>query len=175
VAGIQWKAEDLLYRFLDTVGDGSGTKNAVGDYSAGTGTPTSFKIVPPSGELYTLSRVIVQIRDSGLISAEGYGGLAALTNGVELRVRDGAGTVLDLVNGLPVKSNAGWGSFCYDVALTEFGAGDNFVQVRWTFSKSGKALELNGDEGEYLEAYLSDDLTGLVGHTFQVQGFKAAI
>ncbi len=175
MAGIQWKAEDLLYRFLDTNGDGSGAKSAIGDYSAGTGTPTAFKIVPPSTDLFTLSRVIVQIRDTGTIAAEEYGALPELSVGVVLRVMDAGGVVKDLTDGLPIKSNAAWGRVCYDIDISTFGTGDNFVECRWTFAKSGKFLELNGQAGEWLEAYLSDDLSGLVSHTFMVQGFRASL
>ncbi len=88
---------------------------------------------------------------------------------------DAGGVVKDLTDGLPIKSNAAWGRVCYDIDISTFGTGDNFVECRWTFAKSGKFLELNGQAGEWLEAYLSDDLSGLVSHTFMVQGFRASL
>jgi hypothetical protein len=49
-------------------------------------------------------------------------------------------------------------------------AGDEMLQVRWTFAKSGAQLRLNGNNNERLEVVLDDDLDGLIEHYFMVQG-----
>jgi hypothetical protein len=46
------------------------------------------------------------------------------------------------------------------------------LAARWTFLKSGYPLRLDGDRGEYLEAYLQNSCTGLVEQTFLAQGYK---
>ena len=157
-----------LFRFLDTAGNGTGTKDAIGDYSSGQ----KFWIGPPAGKCYVLHRCIVQIRDTANPSADGYGNLAALTNGIEPSVTIN-GTKTDLSDGLTVKTNATWGRVCFDVKLDAFGSGNDFISVRWTFSKSGQPFILYGDDSDRFDMLLQDNLTGLVGHTFQVQGYVA--
>jgi hypothetical protein len=161
-----------LSRFLDTSGDGTGTKNANGDYSPTGSGQTIFFIQPASGVNYKLARMIVSIQDNQVLSAGGYGGIVgALASGIQVRVADDNGTITDLTDGIPIDSNAAWGRYCYDVMFTDFGAGDNFVEVRWTFSKAETLLRLEGSENERLEVVLNDDLDGLTGHYFLVQGY----
>lgn len=160
----------MFSRYADTDGDGSGTKNANGDYSGGE---EIFYIQPPADESFYVSRLIVSIEDASGFSAAEYGNLAAaLSTGVEVRVQDDAGTIIDLTDALPVKTNAGWGALCYDVDLKTWGQGNELLVVRWTFSKSGQFIKLNGDDGERLEIVLNDDLDGLVGHRFLLQGYR---
>ncbi len=109
------------------------------------------------------------------MQAEEYGNLgAALTNGITVRLQDSGGTVLDLTDGLPVKTNAGWGQLCYDVDLKSWGAGNELLLVRWTFERAGQPLRLEGEDSGRLEVVLNDDFTGLLAHTFQVQGYQRA-
>lgn len=161
--------EDKLFRYLDTVGDGNGTKNANGNYSV---TSDDFKITPPAGERYAISRMIVEVEDTSGMQAEEYGNLgAALTNGIQvLVVDDGDTTILDLTDGEAIKTNAGWGSHCYDVALKSWGAGDELLLARWTFARTGSRLLL--ESGYSLLVRLNDDFTGLVGHYFFVNGIR---
>lgn len=164
----------LLFRYLDTNGDGTGTKSATGDYS---GAATQFFIAPPAGWRYHVSRMMVQIAGVGVDSGT-YGGLAALTNGIAVQKRSGATTVVtDLTDGLPVKTNHHWSRLCYDVRLDEWGnpADIDYVQVRWTFSKTDGALRLDGDQSERLSVVLNDDMgdasAALSSHYFMVNGF----
>lgn len=161
-------ADRYIYRFLDTNGNGTGTKNAVGDYSVAA---EEFHIQPPVSLRYSLYRMIVCIEDTAGMRAEYYGDLAsALTNGIKVSVDDGAATELcDLTDGDPVKSNAGWGRHCFDVDVKTWGAGNELLLVRWTFSKAGAPVFLQ--EGHRLIVTLNDDLTGLVSHNFMVQGY----
>jgi len=157
----------FLNRYLDTNGDGTGTKAAIGNYA---GAAESFYIEPGDGYDFVISRMLVTIQDSGVMNADDYGFGGALTNGVAVRHLDvDQGVKRDLLDGLPIKSHAMWGQVCYDMQETSFGTGDKFVQVRWTFSKSGIPIVLK--TGERLEVLLNDDLTKLTGHTFVVQGY----
>lgn len=155
-------------RFLDTNGDGTGTKNANGNYSGATGT---FYLAPPAGVIYRVERMLVTVEDTAGFSAAEYGNLGALlTNGIQVRVHNGTSTVQDLTDGIPVKGNAGWARFCYDADLKAWGVGNEILVARWTFSKMGAPLRLDGDATEALEVLLDDDLTGLVAHYFLAQG-----
>lgn len=161
-----------LYRFLDTKGDGTGDMSAVGDYSSGQ----YLAIQPPKYEEYRLERLLVQIVDATVNRSDRYGGLAgALTNGIAIRTRTQAGDTVSLTNGVNIKSNGDWARYCYDVSFSEFASGENFVDVRWTFAKAGQPIILNGLASERLEVVLQDDLTGLVSHTFMVQGSSRSL
>lgn len=157
-----------LYRFLDTNGDGSGTKNAIGNYAAAA---TDFYIAPPVGERYYLARLIVLIEDgaAGFDSGD-YGAITSgLTNGVVVKwVR--STTTHDLTDGVPVTNNVEWACLCYDVALQTFGAGNSFLTVRWTFERRGAGILLTNPQDQFVVT-LNDDLSTLVQHRFQVQGY----
>lgn len=162
-----------LYRFLDATGDGTGSKDATGDYSI---TPARFRIAPAAGELFVIHRMIVEVIDAGVFRAQDYGAITGgVANGIALAVRRDGADVFDLTDGLPVKTNGGWGQHCYDAQLKDWGSGNTFLGVRWSFDKAGTPLVLNGDEAEALAVYLADDFTGLLGHTFLVQGYRTEI
>ena len=154
-----------LYRFLDTVGDGTGDSNANGNYAT---IPKNFMYTCPADVRYvTINRLIIYIEDTGNFSADGYGALSGLTNGIQVRVEHAGETIL-LTNNKPVKTNLHWGQMCYDTSYISFGSGDNGLTVRWTFGNSGKPIKLY--PGESLIVLVRDNLSGLVDHTFFAQG-----
>lgn len=172
------KSRPPLFHFADTVGDGSGLIDAIGDYSSGALGLTEFAFAPAAGEVFKIARLIVTIEDAGTFDSAAYGNGITLTNGISIHKRtgvpNGSSTLIqDLTAADPVHTNTEWGSYCYDVALHDFGAGNPVLLVRWTFSKSGGDVELDGDAAEYLSIRCSDDMSALVGHEFQLQGFQA--
>ncbi|MCU7840858.1 MAG: hypothetical protein KZQ94_15950 [Candidatus Thiodiazotropha sp. (ex Troendleina suluensis)] len=159
--------ERLIYRYLDTNGDGTGTKNAVGNYT----TETEFFIAPGLAYQYGLHRMIVSIQDASGSSAAEYGNIgSALTNGIKISVIDSSDNeLLDLTDGLPIKTNAEWAAACYDDTLNTWGQGNELFAIRWTFTKdSGDPLLIK--PGNRFSVVLNDDLTGLVSHKFFVRG-----
>jgi len=163
--------ELMIFQYLDTVGNGTGTTIAIGDYST---VAQDFKLTAQAGFNSHLSRMIVHIRDSGAFSAEKYGAVATLTNGIEILVIDSEGaTILDLSSGDEITSVAHWERHAHDLAYNEIGAGDKFYSVRWTFTKAGFPICLK--PGQSFVARLSDDLTGLIDHAFFMQGYQVPI
>lgn len=167
-----WSAEDRgpvhgspFFRFLDDNGDGTGTKNANGDFS---GALEEFFIQPAAGQEFWIMRLIVQIRQSAVLRAERYIPLAALVNGIAIQKLAGAAVLNDLTDGLPVMAIADWGRNCFDQFPSSFGAGDNYFECRWTFANSGLPVRLL--PGQRLAARLNDNFTTLVTHTFKVDG-----
>lgn len=159
--------EDAFYRFLDTNGDGTGTQNAVGDYSV---TPDEFYFQPTHDtDLY---RLIIHIEDTTGFQAQDYGNITSgLTNGYSLLVKDTAeSTLLNLCDGQPIQTNAEIGRYCYDVDVKTWGAGNEVLQARWTFEKAGRPLYLSA--GDRLSITFNDDLTGLIEHYFMIQGYR---
>lgn len=158
-------------QLLSTNGDGTGTKEATGDFSS---TASLFILQPPLNEIYDVARLFVTIRDT-MITAEKYGGIASgLTNGINIDHREEGDIIKDLLGGFDIKTNIDWARFCYDVDLKTWGAGDEFVTVRWTFEKSGEPLILHGGKAGRLVVTCNDDMTGLISHTFTAQGTKGS-
>ena len=152
--------------WFDYLSNGS-TIHAIGNYA----TPESFRVTCKIGsqKLY-INRLIVYIEDSGAFLSAKYGADLTLTNGIHVHVKDSSDALLlDLTGANPVLTNAQWSGLCYDVALDTYGAGNNgSLAVRWTFANAGAPISLS--PGDYLEVELEDDYTGLVDHTFMVQG-----
>ena len=164
-----------IYRYLDTVGDGSGTKNAIGDYSA---SEEIFFIQPPASQVFRIVRMIVLIGGkASQVKTDHYGSLAALSTGVVVRT-NGDGGVLDLTDGIPVKTNSAWGGLCYDSEIYSSTSNtDTYNRVRWTFERAGYPVRLDGSFNQRLEVVLNDDFTAgasadaLTSHYFMVQGY----
>jgi hypothetical protein len=156
-----------LYRNLDTNGDGTGSKDATGDYSS---TAAVFYIQPPTEKIYLIERMIVHVEDSGSFDSGAYGNGITLTNGIVVRISDDSGVIVDLTDGMPILSNGSWVRQCYDVQVHPFGSGNEHMGVRWTFRKAGQPLKLVGEKTQKLEIVLNDNFSGLVGHQFQIQG-----
>jgi len=154
---------------LTVAGDGTGANSFVGDY-LGPGAITPFVECPAAETMLTLQRMLVAVRYTGAARAERYGAVAALANGIVVRHIRG-GDTLDLTAGVPVTDFVQWGGNCYDVGIQEFGAGDNYVLVRWTFAKDfgGPLVLLPGDRFEVLLQDLFLGL-GLVTQRFKVSG-----
>ena len=170
---VDYESRDHLFRLLDTNGDGTGTKNANGNYS---GAADDFYIQPPAGETYVLYRMLVFIEDgTSAFSADNYGGTAsALTTGVKVLVTDSSDTtIVDLLDNVPVKSNAQWNALCYDAQFVSYGTGNKYLVVRWTFERSGVPIVLT--DQQKLKVTVNDDLSGLDTHHFRVQGFRTRL
>lgn len=160
------KPGHAVYKFLDTAGNGTGTKNAVGDYSSSPGT---FYYQPDTPT--RIHRLVIHIEDTTGMQAQEYGNLGgALSAGYSLIVQnDLQQTQVDLCDGVPIKTNAGIGRYCYDVDLKSWGAGNEMLQARWTFSRAGYPLYLYKDWR--LSITFNDNLSGLLEHYFMIQGY----
>jgi hypothetical protein len=163
---------NILTRYLDTTGDGSGTKNAIGNYASSA---QIFRIAPASGKVFRISRMLINIEDTAGMKAENYGDTGSpLTNGIEVRTHDGSSTLIDLTDGIPIKTNAHWGRTCYDVDIKSWSTAptNELLLARWSFFRCGQYLRLNGSKNQELQVVLNDNLTGLISHYFMVQGFE---
>jgi hypothetical protein len=156
------------FRFLSDDGTTTGEKNIVGDYSSASET---FYVQADIGTFFVLSRIIVSIEDSGSFDSGRYGNGGTLTNGIQIKVSRPNSTDSDLTDGLPVFTNGQWAKLCHDVDLKNFGAGNEWLTVRWTLKHCGIPIVLNGDENEALQVIVNDDFTHLISHRFMVQGF----
>jgi hypothetical protein len=153
---------------MDTVGDGSGTKVATGDYSLSA---QDFRLTCQNDEHILLcSRMIVLIQYAGNMASSGYIGATPLANGITVQVRDETDTVVeDFTDGDPVISLAEWAGLCHDMNDYRWGSGtDDLASVRWTFRRMGKPVVLH--HGWSIAVNLNDNFSGLVNHKFKIQG-----
>jgi len=156
-----------IFRYLDTVGDGSGTKNAVGNYAT---TPQTFQIVVPAGKGYTIESMTIHLSGATNFQILGYGSInAGLTNGVVLQAVVG-GVTLNFDDGAPFKTNDDLGHISANVNhVTYSGTGDSLV-VQFQVSDYGVPLTLN--PGDSLQVVLHDNFTGLSSQHFIVKGYS---
>ena len=88
---------------------------------------------------------------------------------VSTKIKEGV-TGVDEVIGISIKDNAAWSRFfCIDLDSV-FSSGDNFVSLKWVFK-----VPLCLPEGYSLNVRMNDNLSGLVEHYFNVQGFKVKV
>ena len=162
-----------LYRYMDSVGDGSGNDNFNADYSAAEGLAI---VAPPIDEVFNINRIIISLEDTNGMSASDYGNITSgLTNGITIEKDDGVNVINEITDGLSVKSNAEWGMLCYDVDIKKWSTGNELLLARFTFTKGGESIDLWGSDNHRLVIRFNDDLTGLVSHRFMAQGTRRLI
>ena len=162
-----------LFRYLDTTGDGTGTKNAAVDHS---GAAETYQLLPAASTVYRVTRLVIYLEDTAGFVPDEYGNTgAALTNGVEISIYDvdGASTVLDITNGVAIKTNAQLAMLCGNsVEFYQQGSPTNESLVAvLDFAATGSCLRLDGDAQEQLQVTLNDDFSGLVSHYFMAYGY----
>jgi hypothetical protein len=145
-------------RFLDTVGDQSGSIDMAVD---GSTTPVLFKFTVPAGKIAYITRIVVSIVANSKSDSGGFGDLSALTNGMTFYILGSQGTIIeDLSFQLPIKKTTDLQAYCHDLLRSSFGTGAEQVTARYTFEKDGAPLVLN--EGQSYAWRVNDDITGLV-------------
>lgn len=159
-----------LNRILDTVGDGTGTTDVTGDYSA---LAETFLIVPGVTETFEISQLQVEIETAvggNAIRPWRYGDLLALTNGIDIHTHDGVSVLRRITEASkPIQDNRDWIRNAYEVS-TETDQASGFMHILWDFAKQDAKIVLDGAAGHDLRVVVNDDFTSLVGHTFTVKG-----
>ena len=138
-----------------------------GDYSV---SPQTFYIEAPPGEVWVMSRLDIYIQGSGNITANGYGPMSALPNGLLIRILDPVG--VSVTAELLARSTGEWKSIPGSVlAKEEAGARDNFLNVEISFGgTSGSPVLLR--PGYRIEVTAQDDFTPLTQHFASISGFS---
>lgn len=156
--------------YLDTNGDGTGVRNAIGDYSAA---PTIFFYQPPVGTTVEFDKLIIHLSDKGTFPIDGYGGLAApLLNGVVIRFKRLGQVILELTDGEPIKTNGNMARINTDYRIHAYAVTYNASTVSFNNTSFGGELQMHGDLQDRLEVVLNDNFTGLDDHHFIAYGRK---
>jgi len=156
-----------LFRYLDTVGDGSGTKNAIGNYSAGE---QIFKFTNPvSAQCVVITTFIAHIAGPTNFALTGYANIAGgLTNGWTMHTTMG-GVTTQFLDGEPIKTNDDLAHFSPKINHLNFnGAGDSLI-CPLESSQFGMVLTLHG--GDTFQVILHDDFSTLTSQHFIIQGY----
>ncbi len=161
--------EDLLYRFLDTNGDGTGTKDANGNYSV---TPAKFFIRAPAETFLVLYTMTINVEDNVALTQAGYGGsVGPLTNGVNVYIaNENEVNVLSLVDGRPIKANPQWQRIAHDIRTIAYSGAANGLTISWEFQRTGSPILLRPFSS--LVVALSDDFSHLTDHAFLIAGHQ---
>jgi hypothetical protein len=158
---------DRIDQLLDSTGDGTGTTEQAT-------TADEYMYKPGAGVVAILERVLIGIEDNAKFAAEKYAGIAALANGITFTIKDSNDDVIHTFNPQPIKKTWHYGLLAgSDELPSEYTTGNDRTLIRWTLTKGGYPVILNGDEGEYLSCNIPDSLATLVSQIMQVQGYKA--
>lgn len=149
-------------RFADTVGDGSGS---IAANVNGSVTPVDLHYTSPAGAICLIDELIVFIQDGGTMSSIGYGGLAALTNGIQDGVTTPEGMFIPSGD-LSIKSIGDWASLAHSVSYNAFGGGDPTLTVKYRFVEDGAPILV--PPGHSFTVRIRDNLTGLSAHRFRI-------
>ena len=128
----------------------------------GSSTPVDYKYTVPAGKSLTLERILFYMDDATAFSPTTFGGISALTNGVDVII---AGSTI--VNW---KENEDIVCTCFDfVGYPNFGKESSSGAGRWTMRRSfGEPLIVRA--GEEVIFRISDNLTGLTHFRAHIQG-----
>jgi len=153
-------------KFLTAAGDGTGSDNLNGNYSAAA---TDFYFAPGVGFDFDVYSLVIQISDNAAFNQIDYGAIGSgLTNGVAFFVNGGAGDI-PLLSGKIVKQNNDWYRITSNVVLSTFVGTPQTMGVDLQMQQHF-GLPLVLPSGTKFIVRLHDDLSGLVYHSFCLRG-----
>lgn len=157
-----------LVRHLDTNRDGTGTTDMAT-------TADTYGIEPPAGTIYVIDKIRIAITDASALDADGFGGIAALTTGCLLEIREKPGDsaeqkIHDFVQAAAIKSHA----HLMAMGQTELYAGTADCAVQ-TEIALGAPVRLDGNRNEALVFQTQDDLSALSGMGVLIVGREYTI
>jgi len=155
---------EIFFKLLDTVGNGTG----VTDMST---TADVYFTRAPAGQIYVIDHITLTILDDAAIDIDGWGGLAALTNGClfTLQRKETAAVtaydIFDFTGGVSLKDHAQLGRLGELNFTTDAGA--CLIQLHVAL---GSPVRLDGDKGESIVFETQDSLTALVRQEVAITG-----
>lgn len=159
----------VVHQFLSINGDGTGTINAIGDYSS---TSAVFYIQPAINEVMIIHELLLHILDSGAMPAGSYGSGAALTNGLQVFITNARSPRLSMLPG-PIKTNSNFmhcGLNAFN--LINFSGGIDGIIASFRPNNFGTPILLDGSQEHKIEVILNDSFVGFSDHHFIAHGFK---
>ena len=133
----------------------------------GSTTQKIYKICPPAGAVWELTKLNFSIVDNVIMDDGKFGGITQLTKGLVFRVVDGYSKQLGIIS-----NNAGFREYGFETNYTDRAGGtgvygyNGFLRI----TDNGVVLRLNGDNGDEFQIIVNDNLTNLTKVAFVVQG-----
>ena len=164
--------QEPIRQLLDTVGNGTGTTNANGDYSSTQGV---FKLVPSAGVVYRIHELAIVLRDgtAGNWASDKFGAEPALTNGIglTLELNNGGSIEKELLGGEKFKANIDFQTYGFTTNLQQWSADTSLMAVFNFRTSQGEALRLDGTALEDIRVRLDDNMTAFTEVTFFASGY----
>lgn len=152
-------AKSIIHKFLIDTANSDSINGAV---NASGGVRTYRYTSTHVSHIY---RLTIFVEDATNLAAT-YGGVTALSNGVAIKVFNSDDTELvDITDGVTIKTNRDFESHGLEAKYSNHGSGNESVRAIKEFDSP---LVLN--PGDYIAVTINDDLTGLVTHSFSVEG-----
>jgi len=151
--------ERFASRFMDTVGDGTGSIDANVN---GSVTPVHFFIKPEPGHMLLMYRAMIHLTDTGSLDSGGFGNGAALTNGLEYglwNIAAGDFSGPRVTSQKPIVKNMDLAAFAFDLTVHTWGLGDEGLTARYTFDEDGEVIVI--PDGYAFALRVQDNLTTL--------------
>lgn len=134
------------------------------------GAPISYTVAPEAGDIWHIVRLNIEMTHTSAGDNGLFGDLAALTNGVVVRVyKGGLGLYRTVTNW---RTNSDMVTDFYNVTYAARSGGGGAFGTNGQFSilNSGSIIVLNGDDGDLMEILIQDDLSGLNSYVIKAQG-----
>lgn len=158
---------DRIDQLIDSTGDGTGTTEQAT-------TADEYMYKPGAGVVAIIERINIFMQTAGRITPGSYGNLTALTTGILITTKNSSDAIIHTFTPQLIKVTNHWGLLAgRDIIPSAFGAGVDNTNVRWTLSKAGAPVIINGDAGEYLSVNIQDDLSALTSQIMHLQAYKA--
>lgn len=158
-----------LIRLLDTNGDGTETKDAIGNYSA---IATPFFIQPPIGQIFFINSFFIHLSDNGTFGQAVYGSMVgALTNGLAITIKTNGIVTTDILDGITIKTNDEFLHLSFSIDLISWAGALNSMVAGFNSLNFGTTMVLDGSKLQRLEVMCNDDFTALIDQHFIVNGY----
>ena len=133
-----------------------------------TGTATFGFVATAPTDMVRLNIMLLD----GSITMPEFGGEAALTNGLVVRIVDTDGTeLIDFLDGAPIVKNADWHLLAGTDgnSINTQGAGDDVFSVRWTIDRAGQEIKLL--PGQAFQVIRRDSFVEITELRMMLQGY----
>jgi hypothetical protein len=161
----------LPYAF--TVDGAAGIRGVHNANLDGSATAKVFEIAPPTGQIWDITKISIFLEGTTAAPTHSlFCDIAAITNGVVLRVKRSAAKYENMLN---AKANIdfmvdGFETYVND-DMTAAAFGVNAFKTFGNEGEAGAMIRLNGTLGEKLEFIVQDSLVGLADVNVKAQGY----
>jgi len=160
-----------IKRFLTEAGDGTGTYNLNGNYSA-----SPVTIYYEAVKRFELKSLLINISTAAKINQTDYGDITVgtVTNGVRFYIQPVGYSDISILTDIGVTKNYEWSLITPNFYPTSFdGTAQTLIINIKVEEEYGSLLHML--PGDKLKVILNDNFTGLVNHSFGIRGTQFEI